>query len=321
MIKPEQAKKDIDVIVIGELNVDIILNGIESFPVIGKEILADSMSVTLGSSSAIFASNLSSLGAKVSFLGKVGEDNFARVVLDSLNSKKVDTSHIIKSHSLSTGATIVLNYDQDRANITYPGAMNDLKLNDIDFGFLARARHMHFSSCFLQPGIRPDLATLFRKAKESGLTTSLDTQWDPEEKWELPLEDLLPFVDLFLPNMKEFMFLTNSNSASEGIEKIRSFARYVVIKNGSDGALAWNGKEMIHQPAFVNNKVIDCVGAGDSFNAGFIKDFIHNEPLKRCLESGALAGAVNTTVGGGTGAFKDPETFRRIAKERFNYNY
>jgi sugar/nucleoside kinase (ribokinase family) len=321
MMKMEQDKKEIDVVVIGELNVDIILNGIASFPVIGKEILADSMSVTLGSSSAIFASNLSSLGTKVSFLGKVGDDNFARVVLDSLNSKKVDTSHIIKSASLRTGATIVLNYDQDRANITYPGAMNDLNIKDIDFYFLSRARHMHFSSVFLQPGIRHDLATLFRRAKESGLTTSLDTQWDPAEKWDLPLKELLPFVDLFLPNMKEFMFLTQSKSAGEGIEKIRSFANYVVIKNGSEGAQAWNGKEMIHQPAFVNDRVIDCVGAGDSFNAGFIKDYINNEPLNKCLESGALAGAVNTTMGGGTGAFKDPENFRKIAQERFNYTY
>ncbi len=199
-----------DVIVIGELNVDIILNEIESFPVIGKEIIANSMSVTLGSSSAIFASNLSSLGAAVAFIGKMGKDNFAEVVLTSLERKNVDTSHIIKTTSLSTGATIVLNYDQDRANVTYPGAMNDFCLEDIDFGFLAGARHMHFSSCFLQPGIRKDLVTLFRKAKELGLTTSLDPQWDPEEKWDLPLEELLPFVDVFLPNMQEFKFLSRS---------------------------------------------------------------------------------------------------------------
>ena len=194
-------KRKIDVIVIGELNVDIILNGIESLPVVGKEIMANSMSVTLGSSSAIFASNLSALGTRVAFIGKIGHDNFAEVVLSSLERKNVDTSHIIKSDSLSTGATIVLNYDQDRANVTYPGAMNDLNINDIDFGFLSEARHMHFANCFMQPGIRKDLTTLFRKAKELGLTTSFDPQWDPEEKWVLPLEELLPYVDIFLPNI------------------------------------------------------------------------------------------------------------------------
>ena len=312
-------EKKIDVIVVGELNVDIILNGIERLPVIGKEIMAESMSVTLGSSSAIFASNLSSLGPRVAFIGKIGQDNFAEVVLSSLEGKNVDTSRIIRSESLSTGATIVLVYDQDRANITYPGAMKDLRLEDIDFDFLASARHMHFASCFIQPGIRNDLRALFAKAKELGLTTSLDAQWDPEEKWDLPLEELLPFVDLFLPNMQEFKYLSRSSTVEEGISKLKHFANYIIIKNGSEGALGWDGKEIIFQPAFKNESVIDCVGAGDSFDAGFIKDFIQNLPLKKCLETGALTGAVNTTRAGGTGAFENLETARKIALERFNY--
>jgi sugar/nucleoside kinase (ribokinase family) len=311
--------KKIDVVVVGELNVDIILNEIESLPVIGKEIMANSMSVTLGSSSAIFASNLSSLGPRVAFIGKIGKDNFAEVVLSSLEGKNVDTSHIIRSDSLSTGATIVLNYEQDRANVTYPGAMNDLKLEDIDLDFLSQAKHMHFANCFMQPGIRHDLTALFRHAKELGLTTSLDTQWDPEEKWDLPLEALLPFVDVFMPNMSEFKFLTRSNSVEEGLRKLQPFAHYIVIKNGSEGAMGWNSKDLIFQPAFRNERVIDCVGAGDSFDAGFIKDFIHNLPLAKCLETGALTGAVNTTRAGGTGAFENIEAIRKIARDRFNY--
>jgi sugar/nucleoside kinase (ribokinase family) len=310
-----------DVIVIGELNVDIILNEIESLPVIGKEIMADSMSVTLGSSSAIFASNLSALGPDVAFIGKVGEDNFADVVLNSLQSKGVDTSHIIKSDSLSTGATIVLNYGQDRANITYPGAMNDLRLEDIDFDFLASAKHMHFANCFMQPGIRNELSTLFRRSKELGLTTSFDPQWDPEEKWDLPLEELLPYVDIFLPNIKEFNFLTRTGTVEEGIQKVGHFAHILVIKNGSEGALAWDGKDLVIQPAFRNDNVVDCIGAGDSFNAGFIMEFLKRKPLKRCLETGALTGAINTTMSGGTTAFQNPDGIRKIALDRFKYKF
>ena len=145
------------------------------------------------------------------------------MVLTSLEGKNVDTSRIIRSESLSTGATIVLNYDQDRANVTYPGAMNDLRLEDIDFEFLAGARHMHFANCFMQPGIRNDLTALFTKAKELGLTTSLDTQWDPEEKWELPLEELLPYVDVFLPNMQEFKFLSGSRHSGGRDQQAETF--------------------------------------------------------------------------------------------------
>jgi sugar/nucleoside kinase (ribokinase family) len=311
----------IDVIVIGELNVDIIMNDIAGFPAIGKEIIANAMSVTLGSSSAIFAGNLSTLGPRVAFIGKVGADNFSQVVTAALEMKGVDTRHIIRSTSLSTGATIVLNYDQDRANVTYPGAMNDLSLKDIDFDFISKARHMHFSSCFLQPGIRNDLTGLFRKVKEMGLTTSLDTQWDPEEKWDLPLEQLLPFVDVFLPNFQEFKSLTRCNSIEEGLQKLHPYAHYIVIKNGSEGAMAWDGNQIIVQPAFLNDQVVDCIGAGDSFNAGFVKDFINNLPIKKCLETGSLIGAINTTRAGGTGAFENRELIRKIARERFNYDY
>ena len=185
------------VVVIGELNVDIILNQIEGFPEMGKEILAQGMNITLGSSSAIFASNLSTLGTNVAFIGKIGKDNFASIVLDSLISKRVDTSHILQSQILNTGATVVLNYDQDRAMVTYPGAMEDLKLSDINFDFLSSARHLHFSSIFLQPGIREDLPTLFSRAKSLGLTTSLDPQWDPAEKWDINIKCLLSSLDIF----------------------------------------------------------------------------------------------------------------------------
>jgi sugar/nucleoside kinase (ribokinase family) len=173
----------------------------------------------------------------------------------------------------------------------------------------------------MQPGIRHELTSLFRRAKEAGLTTSLDTQWDPEEEWDLPLEELLPFIDIFLPNIAEFKFLSGSRSVEEGINKLKPFAHYIIIKNGSEGALGWDGNELIVQPAFKNERVIDCVGAGDSFDAGFINDFIQNAPIRKCLESGALAGAINTTRAGGTGAFESLNTIRKIAYEQFNYKF
>ena len=254
-----EMKENTEVVVIGELNVDIILNRIDHFPVMGKEILAENMNLTLGSSSAIFASNLSTLGTKVAFIGKIGKDGFAAVVLDSLQVKGVDTSHIIQSETLNTGATIVLNYDQDRAMVTYPGAMEDLKLEDLDFSFLSTARHLHFSSIFLQPGIRESLPSMFAKAKSLRLTISLDPQWDPAEKWAINLTELLPTLDIFLPNKAEFLLLTDSDSLEEGIEKIKVIAPDItlIIKDGANGAYAWKAGKLIHQPAYLNTEVVD----------------------------------------------------------------
>lgn len=312
--------KELDVIVVGELNVDIILNKMDRFPEMSKEILAGSLDLTLGSSSAIFASNLSSLGSRVAFIGKIGQDGFADTVMTSLQSKKVDTSRILKSATLNTGATIVLNFDQDRAMVTYPGAMEDLKLEDIDMEFLSSARHLHFSSIFLQPGIRHNLPLLFSKAKSSGLTTSLDPQWDPAEKWDIDLAQLLPQVDIFMPNLMEFLMLTGTASLAEGIHQVKQYAPHLtlVVKNGAKGAFGWDGGEIQHQPAFLNEKVVDCIGAGDSFNAGFIHKFISGASLSKCLEYGALTGAVSTAKAGGTGAFATPEIMRELAAGLFN---
>ena len=180
--------KQFDVITVGELNVDLILNKIQGFPEVGKEILAKNMTLTLGSSSAIFASNLSSLGTKVSFIGKVGDDMFGEVVTTELSAKGVDSSLLLTDTELNTGVTVVLNYQEDRANVTYPGAMESLTLDDITEDKLKLGRHMHFASLFLQDGISPDVIGLFKRAKEAGLTTSLDTQWDPSEQWSFDYE-------------------------------------------------------------------------------------------------------------------------------------
>ena len=306
-------------IVVGELNVDIILNHIDGFPEIGKEILANSLDLTLGSSSAIFASNLSSLGSGVAFVGKIGKDGFASTVLESLRLKEVDTSKIIQSDTFKTGATIVLNFDQDRANVTYPGAMEDLKYEDLDWEFIGNAGHLHFSSIFLQPGIKGDLPRMFRKAKELGLTTSLDPQWDPAEKWDINLQDLLPHLNVFMQNITEFLLITSSSTLEEGIEKVKQYAPDIIliVKDGTNGAYAWQKNELIHQPAFLNKNVVDCIGAGDSFNAGFIHKFTKECPIADCLKYGALTGAISTTRAGGTGAFINIETIRSLATEHF----
>jgi sugar/nucleoside kinase (ribokinase family) len=312
--------KKYNTIVVGELNVDIILNHIERFPEIGKEILAGSLDLTLGSSSAILASNLSSLGSSVAFIGKIGKDGFASTVLDSLSAKKVDTSKIIQSETLNTGATVVLNFDQDRANTTYPGAMEDLKYNDLEWDFIREADHLHFSSAFLQPGIKNDLPKMFQKARDLGLTTSLDPQWDPAEKWDINLQDLLPHLNVFMPNVTELLLITGTSSLEEGIEKVKQYAPDIIliIKDGANGAYAWNDNKLTHQPAFLNEKVVDCIGAGDSFNAGFLHKFTQGGSLSECLKYGALTGAVSTTKAGGTGAFANIETIRAIAAEQFS---
>jgi len=308
-----------DVLVVGELNVDLIMNRIEGFPVMSKEILAEEMTVTLGSSSAIFANNLSVLGSRVTYLGKVGEDQFADLVCSSLERSGVDTGSIIRTPEYQTGLTVALNYDNDRAMVTYPGAMNDLKIGDLTGKVLDKAPHLHLSSVFLQEGIKPDIVEVFRMAKERGMTTSLDPQWDPQEKWDLDLESLLPLVDIFLPNEEELKQFTGLTDVESSIEKIAGHCNTVVVKQGVKGAVMWHNRELVHHDAFLNDAVVDAIGAGDSFNSGFIHKFISGADLKTCLRFAVLTGALNTTAAGGTAAFTTREEILDTAKEKFRY--
>lgn len=310
-----------DVLVIGELNVDIILDDIQGFPVIGKEILANELNVTLGSSSAIFASNLSTMGRCVAFAGLIGEDSFSQMVFDSLTQKKVDTGFIAKTTHYGTGLTVVMNYGMDRANVTFPGAMEQLSEKDITNSMLSSSKHMHLSSIFLQKGIRKEVVRLFERAKRLGLTTSMDPQWDPEENWDLDLDVLLPYIDIWMPNEVEFKKITKSGSLSEGIEKIKQYANHIVIKDGARGAHLWTNGELITRPAFINRDVADCIGAGDSFDAGFISEFIAGNDLVRCLEIGNIMGAINTMEPGGTTAFKNAQQIKELAREKFQFTY
>lgn len=308
-----------DVLVVGELNVDVILNQIDGFPEIGKEKIAKDFTVTLGSSSAIFASNLSTLGARVAFLGKIGKDNFGDLIINSLEKKGVDTEFVIRSDHYQTGSTIVLNYDLDRAMVTYPGAMEHLNARDVRDDILSEARHLHVSSAFLQPALKKDIVQLFHRAKEFGLTTSLDPQWDPAEQWDLDLKHLLPYVDVFMPNRKELMLLTGTKTVEEGIGKLKDFANVLAVKDGENGAVLYHDGNTTIKPAFLNQDVADAIGAGDSFDAGFISQFIQGKLLSECLEFGNLTGAINTTHSGGTSAFETMDQVKNIAKERFSY--
>lgn len=310
-------EKEFDVIVVGELNVDLILNGIGTFPEIGKEVLAKDMVLTLGSSSALFASNISSLGARVAFIGKIGKDKFGEVVIESFRENKVDVSLIVEEPNAGTGATIILNVQEDRAMTTYPGAMDLLTIDDISIADLQKAKHLHFSSYYLQPGIRKEIGKLFRTAQELGLTTSFDMQWDPDERWDLPLEEILPFVNIFLPNEQELMHLTGINDLEKAIDSIKKHTDILAIKRGNQGSMVCHKEEITQQAAFLNPSVVDAIGAGDSFNAGFVYKYLMGSSIAECQKFGNLTGAISTTAAGGTKALQNQDNFRKSALEFF----
>jgi len=311
--------KTFDAAAIGELNADLILNRIEGFPEVGKEIFAGDMLLTLGSSTAIFAANIASLGARTAFAGMIGRDLPGTFVRTELERKRVDTSCVVESGEHATGITVVMNYGEDRANITYAGAMNHMRFADIDPDLFDRTRHIHLSSLFMQRGLLEDIGLVLERAREKGVTVSLDMQWDPAEKWDFDYRRWLPLVDLFLPNEKELMALTRRSTLDEAVWEIRPLTgRALVVKCGSRGSLLVPREgETRRLEACLNRSVVDAIGAGDCFNAGFVYGFVKGRTLAECQELGNLTGAINTTAAGGTGAFSSREEIVRRARNCF----
>lgn len=296
---------DLDVTVVGELNLDLILYGLPEELEPERELLANGLSLTLGSSSAIFAHNLATLGTRVGFISRIGTDPLGEIALARLAAGGVDVSKVRKvSGPTSTGLTVVLPRPKFRNILTYAGTMFEMCFEDIDLDYLASARHFHLSSFFLHRALRPRILELLQRLKSAGLTISLDTNDDPEDRWEPDFLDALRYADVFLPNAREAMKIAGLDNLDAAIERLAALMPVLVVKLGPEGALARRGKERFTCPA-PDVEAIDPVGAGDSFDAGFIHQYVRGADLATCLAYGNLAGAFSTTRPGGTEAFRE----------------
>jgi sugar/nucleoside kinase (ribokinase family) len=294
-----------DVTIPGELNLDLILYGLPEQLVPERELLADRMMLTVGGSSAIVAHNLAALGSSVGFQSRVGDDPFGQLALQRLQQSSVDTSRVrAVPGPTTTGLTIYLQHDGWRNALTYMGTISELAWQDLDLDYLADSRHLHLSSYFLQLGIQSHVAELFETMKSRGLTISMDTNDDPADQWESGFRDVLRYVDVFLPNEREACKAANTEDLEEAVQKLSKLVPLLVVKMGSKGALAQRGKERFLSPPR-NVVAVDAVGAGDSFDAGFLHQFVRGANLEKCLASGNRAGALSVTCPGGTEAFRD----------------
>ncbi|MPZ19941.1 MAG: carbohydrate kinase [Luteitalea sp.] len=285
-------------LVVGELNVDLVLHGVNSYPTPGHEVFAESCALTLGSASAIFAVGLAKLGNPVSFVSTVGRDGWADYCLDILRQAGIDVSRITQDGSLQTGMTVSIPFDGDRTLVTFAGASRVQTDAGLGEEVLSQFAHLHVSSYFLQTGLRPCCARLFARASSLGLTSSLDPGFDPRERWGDDLVDLLRLTDIFLPNEVELAAVTGCRDHLEGLRKLDNGRTVTVVKLGAKGCLALSHGEPLHVPAFPIDAV-DSTGAGDSFNAGFLHGWLRGRSLEECMRQGAACGALSTLGLGG----------------------
>ncbi len=299
---------DIDILVVGEINPDIVIADPDPVPVFGEvERVVRSIRMTVGSSSAIFACGAARLELRVAFCGVVGDDVFGRYMLDEMARRGVDVSACTVDANRPTGASVILTSGTDRAILTAMGAIGALDVDAVPASMIGRARHLHSGSFFLQDTSRDRLPAFFAAARERGLTTSFDTNWDPTNRWAGGVEAMLRASDVFFPNAAEARRIAgvdNVDDAARALATDGSVGRtdggpIVAVKLGAGGALACRADGPIVRVPAMPIEPVDTTGAGDSFNAGFLRAWLDGEDVRESLELGVVCGALSTRRAGG----------------------
>lgn len=295
------ASKPFDLVVVGEINPDLILTG-DVTPAFGQvEQLVDDAALTIGSSSAIFACGAARLGLRVAFVGKIGDDVFGQFMRDQLATRGIDVSGIVVDPAIRTGFSVILSRGVDRAILTYSGSISALRYDEIDLGVLDRARHLHLGAFFMLDALRPDVPQLFSEARRRGLTISLDTNYDPSQRWDGGLQSALNYVDLFLPNETELCAIAGAADAEAALERMARRVPTVGVKLGGSGGVARRQGQVMRAGALPID-VVDTTGAGDTFDAGFVYGHLHGWELERTLRLACACGSLSTRAAGGTAA-------------------
>lgn len=303
------ASRDFDLLIIGDINPDILVVGEDVTPTFSQvEKLVSAIRITVGGSSAITACGAARLGLRVAHGGVVGDDVFGRMMLDELGRRGVDVSACSIDPAIPTGATLVLSQQGERALLTATGTIDRLAAEDVSRDMLGRSRHLHAGSTGIQPRLRPGLPALFREARSLGVTSSFDSNWDPEERWE-GTGAMLAAADIYFPNAEEARRISGRTDPLAAAQELARMAEEagreqgigpltVALKLGAEGALVVCGDEALRLTA-PEVRVVDTTGAGDAFDAGFLAGFLAGRTLEESLALGVACGSLSTRALGG----------------------
>jgi sugar/nucleoside kinase (ribokinase family) len=298
------AARDLDLLVLGDVNPDLVLSDASLEVSFGQaETLVQDAELTIGGSGAIMACAAARLGLRTALAGLVGPDQFGTFMREAVSARGVDVRGVIVDPDVRTGLTVVLARPGDRAILTFCGAIAAMTAERVDAGLLARARHVHVSSFYLQTGLVAGLPALLRSVRAGGATTSVDPNWDPSGGWDGGLRELLPDIDVLLPNETEACRIAGADDVVSAARALAQAGPTVVVKLGADGALAvpaGGGGDPVRVPAISGIEPVDAVGAGDTFDAGLLAGRLAGKPLTDAVALACACGALSLRAAGGT---------------------
>ena len=283
------------VLVTGNIVLDILVRPVDLPQDWAGTAVVESIEQNLGGNGANSAYTLGKMGVEARLVGRVGPDAFGDFVLNKLRSAGVDTGGIRRSVAPTAATVVLVNGRGDRRFLHRLGASGEMFLDPDDFEreILPGMTHYHLGTPFTMPRMRAVHPALLQRAHVRGLTTSLDTQWDFQDKWMETLAPCLPHADILFVNEDEARMLTGYTEPAAVVRALRDYgARTIVLKMGGRGCAVFAAAFEFHAPAF-RVPVVDTTGAGDCFAGAYVAALQRG---KSHSEAAILANAVGAMV-------------------------
>lgn len=312
-----------EVLCVGIIVADHVCTPIDHVPAAGELVLAEGMLLTSGGCAANTAVDLAKMGVHTSIVGRVGNDLFGNIVREMLTQDGVETSGIMNTPGADTSQTmIVIVKGEDRRFVHTFGANARLTADDIPIDRLNGIKVLYVGGYLLMPSLQQEgLVQLFKMAQTAGVKTVLDVGIPGPGEYTSRLAELLPHVDVFLPNDDESeIILGESDPCQQALRFHEMGAKTVVITCGEHGSYLVNDHERLVSGIFKMDYV-DGSGSGDAFDAGFIVGMLRGLDARGCLSmASALGASCVRSIGTTPGVFNSTEcdTFLKHNKLTIN---
>jgi sugar/nucleoside kinase (ribokinase family) len=267
----------------------------------------DTIAECIGGNGANTSYTLAKLGVPAALMSLVGDDERGQRLTAILSNAGVDTTLVHKRAGVSTPCTVVL-VESGGARKFYhrPGATREVEADSIVFGGNPACSHFHFGNPFAFHKARQALGSVMRRAKEAGLTTSIDAGWDSLGRWMDDLGPALSYTDLLFVNDAEEEMLGGPGALrAAGTSE-------VIVKTGANGCIV-DGEVV---PGYAVD-AIDTTGAGDCFAGAFLAAIHQGWPRAECARFANAVGAMNVQhLGATTGVRSMKETLEWMRSQK-----
>jgi len=284
-----------DVIVAGDYCLDLIFSGLKKLPELGVEIVSTGFEMLPGGTYNT-AVCLHRLGIQVGWAGDFGSDEFSQLVIQKARQEGLDTQLFITHNRPLRNITVAASYPQERAFIAYYDPAPELPAA-IKALTRASARFLYMPGIYYGPGL--DAGLILVRGKRMKLI--MDGNSTEETFLSNPaVKRAIRSTEIFMPNVLEARRITQEDDLDCAMQVLGELVPLVVVKDGSNGSYAVSHGTVIHEPG-IRVDPVDTTGAGDAYNAGFIKAWHLGLPLRECLRWGNIVGGLSTLAHGGTG--------------------